>query len=91
MYDSKLDNQHSSMQKFAKRWFGPYVVTSTNDNGTYHLVEHDGTKLAVPIAGKRVKIFKNQHDDEPNLDDLEEDESNQEMGHEVNEEEEKDN
>ena len=87
VYDSNLDNQHSSMQKFAKRWFGPYVVTSANDNATYHLAELDGTKLSVPIAGKRVKIFKKWHNDEPNLDDLEEDENEQALGHE---EEEKD-
>ena len=87
VYDSSLDNQHSSMRKFAKRWFGPYVVKSANDNATYHLAELDGTRLTVPIAGKRVKIFKKRHDDEPNLDDLEEDESEQALGHE---EEEKD-
>ena len=78
------------MRKFTKRWFEPYVVTSANDNDTYHLAELDGTRLAVPIAGKRVKIFKKRHNDEPNLDDLEEDESDQVLGHEVNEEEEKD-
>ena len=87
VYDSSLDNQHSSMRKFAKRWFGPYVVKSANDNATYHLAELDGTRLTVPIAGKRVKIFKKRHDDEPNLDDLEQDESEQALGHE---EEEKD-
>ena len=43
VYDSSLDNQHSSMRKFAKRWFGLYVVTSANDNATYHLAELDGT------------------------------------------------
>ena len=58
MYDSKLDNQHSSMQKFAKRWFGPYVVTSTNDNATYHLAKLGGTRLGVPIEGKWVKVCK---------------------------------
>ena len=52
VYDSSLDNQHSLMWKFVKRWFGPYVVTSANDDATYHLAELDGTRLAVPIAGK---------------------------------------
>ena len=73
------------MWKFVKRWFGPYVVTSANDNAMYHLVELDGTRLAVQIAGKQVKIFKKRHDNEPNLDDLEEDESEQGLGHEEEE------
>ena len=49
------------------RWFGPYVVTSANDNGTYHLAELDETQLIVPVAGKRVKVFKKRHKDEPDL------------------------
>jgi hypothetical protein len=43
------------------------VVTSVNNNGTYHLAELDGTSIAVPITGKRVKAFKKQHDNEPDL------------------------
>ena len=58
VYDSSLDNQHKAMRKFARRWFGPYVVTSANDNGTYHLAELDETRIAVPVAGKRIKAFK---------------------------------
>ena len=54
------------MRKFARRWFGPYAVTSANDNNTYHLVELDGTRIAVPVAGKRIKAFKKRHKDEPN-------------------------
>ena len=88
VYDSSLDNQHSSMRKFAKRWFGPYVVTSANDNATYHLAELDGTKLAVPIAGKRVKIFKKRHDNQPNLDDPNEDEGKQMTSRGVDEQDE---
>jgi hypothetical protein len=67
VYDSSLDNQHKATRKFARRWFGPYVVTSVNDNGTYHLAELDGTRIAVPVAGKRVKAFKKRHDNEPDL------------------------
>ena len=26
VYDSSLDNQHRAARKFARRWFGPYVV-----------------------------------------------------------------
>ena len=65
VYDSSLDNQHTTMGKFAKRWFGPYVVWKVFDNGTYRLSELDGTILRVPIAGKRVKNFKNRTDEEP--------------------------
>jgi hypothetical protein len=61
VYDSSLDNQHKATRKFARRWFGPYVVTSVNDNGMYHLVELDGTRIAVPVAGKRIKTFKKRH------------------------------
>ena len=46
------------------------MVTSANDNATYHLAELDGSRLAIPIAGKRVKIFKKRQDDNPDLDDL---------------------
>jgi hypothetical protein len=44
------------------------------DNGTYRLSDLDGTELRVPIAGKRVKIFKKRTDKEPyvrNTDDKE--------------------
>ncbi|KAL3692893.1 hypothetical protein R1sor_006544 [Riccia sorocarpa] len=58
VYDNSLDNQHSALRKFSKRWFGPYVVLQVNDNTTYGLRELDGTQLRRPIAGKRVKIFK---------------------------------
>ena len=67
VYDNSLDNQHRSMRKFASRWFGPYVVTGANDNGTYHLAELNGTRMEIPVAGKRVKAFKKQHDHEPDL------------------------
>ena len=67
VYDSSLDNQHRATRKFARRWFGPYVVQSANDNGTYHLAELDGTRMAIPVVGKRIKAFKKRHDDEPDL------------------------
>ena len=65
VYDSSMDHQHTTIRKFAKRWFGPYEVRKVFDNGTYHLSELDGTVLLVPITGKRVKIFKKRTDDEP--------------------------
>ena len=70
VYDSSLDNQHRATRKFAKRWFGPYVVPGAKDNGTYHLAELDGTRMAIPVAGKRIKAFKKRHDGEPDLGDM---------------------
>jgi hypothetical protein len=67
VYDNSLDNQHKAARKFARRWFGPYVVTSVDDDRTYHLAELDGTRITVPVAGKRVKALKKCHDDEPDL------------------------
>ena len=67
VYDSSLDNQHRATQKFARRWFGPYVVTGANINGTYHLAELDDTRMAILVAGKRIKAFKKRHDGEPEL------------------------
>ena len=58
VYDSSMDNQHSTARKFSRRWFGPYVVKKVEDNATFRLLELDGTPLALPIAGKRIKIFK---------------------------------
>ena len=65
VYDSSLVHQHTTMRKFTKRWFGPYEVRKVFDNGTYRLCKLDGTILRVPIAGKRVKIFKKRTDDVP--------------------------
>ena len=35
VYDSSLDHQHTTIRKFAKRWFGPYEVRKVFDNETY--------------------------------------------------------
>ena len=70
VYDNSLDNKHRTTRKFARRWFGPYVVISAKDNATYHLAELDGSRMAIPIAGKGVKIFKKRQDEGPNLEDL---------------------
>ena len=85
VYDSNLDNQHSTTRKFARRWFGPYVVTSANDNTTYHLAELDGSRLAIPIAGKRVKIFKKRQDEDPDLDHLDNEHSRAYVNEDVEE------
>ena len=34
------------------------MVKKVEDNATYRLAELDGTPLALPIVGKRIKIFK---------------------------------
>ena len=44
------------------------MVTSANDNATYHIAELDGMRIAVPVAGKRIKAFKKWYEYEPNLD-----------------------
>ena len=66
VYDNSLDNQHRSTGKFARWWFGPYVVTSAKNNAIYHLAELDKTRLMVSVAGKRIKAFKKRHEAEPN-------------------------
>jgi hypothetical protein len=58
VFDSSLEHQHSTLKKFARRWFGPYVVIAIHDNGTYSLRELDGTRLKILVAGKRVKAFR---------------------------------
>ena len=46
------------------------MVTNANDNGTYHLVELDRTRIVVPVDGKRIKAFKKRHEDEPELESM---------------------
>ncbi|KAL3689190.1 hypothetical protein R1sor_015499 [Riccia sorocarpa] len=58
VYDSTLENQHSTVRKFSRRWFGPYVVEEVRDNATYVLRELYGTRLRILVVGKRVKLFK---------------------------------
>jgi len=58
VFNSSLEHQHSTVRKFARRWFGPYVVITVHDNATYSLRELDGTRLKIPVAGKRIKVFK---------------------------------
>ena len=62
VYDSGLDNQHRSTRKFAKRWFGPYMVRSVNNNVTYHLAELDKTRITTPVARKRIKASKRRNE-----------------------------
>ena len=46
------------------------MVTNANDNGTYHLVELDRTRIVVPVDGKWIKAFKKRHKDEPELESM---------------------
>ena len=42
-------------------------MTSANDKRTYHLRELDGTRIVTPVAGKRINMFKKRHEDESDL------------------------
>ena len=53
---------NTTMHKFSKRWFGPYVVKHVHENSTYSLSELDGTEVKTPIAGRRIKVFKRRED-----------------------------
>jgi hypothetical protein len=59
VYDSSLDHQHSSLRKFSKRWFGPYIVWKVFEDGTYGLQEMDGTMIKNLIARKDSRSTKN--------------------------------
>ena len=85
VYDNSHDNQHNTTRKFARRWFGTYVVTSANDNATYHLVDLDGSRLVVPIAGKRVNIFKKRQDEDPDLDHLDDEHNRADVNEDMEE------
>ena len=50
VYNSTLENQHKATQKFARRWFEPYMVTRVNDNAMYHISTFDRTRIAVPVT-----------------------------------------
>ena len=78
VYDNSLNNQHRSSRKFARRWLGPYVVTSANDNATYHLAELDGSRLVVPIAEKR-------QDEDPDLDHLDDEHNRADVNEDMEE------
>jgi transposase InsO family protein len=58
IYEGGLDQQHSTIKKFARRWRGPFVVEEVRPNATYVVRELDGTFHRYPYAGKRVKLFR---------------------------------
>ena len=41
------------------------MVTSANDDTTYHLVDLDGTRMTTSVVGKRIKVFKIRNEAEP--------------------------
>ena len=57
VFDSILEHQYSIVRKFARRWFGPYVVERINDSATYLLRELDRTMLRIPVVGKCINVF----------------------------------
>jgi hypothetical protein len=69
VFDSSLEHQHSTLMKFSRKWFGPYVVVATHNNATYTLRELDGTILKIPVAGKWIKTFM-RRDGRFNSDDI---------------------
>ena len=81
VYDNSLDNQHKAIGKFVRRWFGSYVVKRANDNATYHLVELDGTRIAIQVTRKRVNTLKKRHEVEPELEIRGEDNELEELDH----------
>lgn len=58
IYDSSWDDLHSITRKFAKKWFGTYVVKHVNNNVIFLLQKLNGTKLKLPIACKMIKLFR---------------------------------
>ncbi|KAH7427244.1 hypothetical protein KP509_10G035500 [Ceratopteris richardii] len=78
IYDSTFDSQYDARKKLTQRWFGPYIVSKVNNNGTYALCELNGVALKTLIGGKRIKLFKKRDNDEYILDDdIEEDDNNE--------------
>ena len=62
-------------------------MTGANKNETYHLAELDGTMIAIPVAGKRVKAFKKRHEGEPDLGSMDGDDGRSEADAEPEDEE----
>ena len=59
VYDSSLDIQHSTVRKFAERWFGPYIVKKAYNNLIYKLSELD-----VTLSLRQTYITNSMHGDE---------------------------
>ena len=55
------------------------MVTSVNDNATYHQAELDRRMITIPVVGKRIKAFKKWHepDPDPEIEDEGADEGNE--------------
>ena len=46
------------------------MLIKVNDNATYHLIELDGTRLALPLDLKRIKTFNKRQDKQPYIEGL---------------------
>ena len=57
MLDNTLEHQHSTVKKFAQKWFELYMVERASNNATYLLHELDETILRIPMVGKHIKVF----------------------------------
>ena len=68
------DYDQRRLRKATRFWFTTEAsITSANDTGTYHLAELDRARIVVPVAGKRIKAFKKRHEDEPDLESVDDD------------------
>jgi hypothetical protein len=67
--DSSQNGVKTCSEKFKPKWFGPYIVAESHDNGSYSLTELDGTFIKSKFAGKRIKLFK-KRDEAINLEDI---------------------
>ncbi len=54
-YNSRLDK--TFQKKFQVKWEGPFRVLDCFANGTYQLVDLDGTPHASRVNGMRLKIY----------------------------------
>ena len=87
VYDNSLDNQHSTTRKFARRWFGPYVVTSANDK--CHIPPCGARRIRVgrTHCGKKSKDFqeKKRQDENPDLDHLDDEHNRADVNEDMEE------
>ncbi|OMJ17852.1 Retrovirus-related Pol polyprotein from transposon [Smittium culicis] len=59
-YDNTLGKQRE--QKLSNRWYGPFVITKDNNNGSYNIRELNGVDIKLPIAGNRLKRYFSEED-----------------------------
>lgn len=52
-----FNSKDSKPRKLQFPWMGPYTVAEPCGNGAYFLASEDGVRMAIPIAGNRIKKF----------------------------------